>query len=363
MASAAPGTGTAIPARAATCRACSTPTPGTTSCRRSGAGPRSTPPSRRSSRYANHVADRYDLRPLIAFETRVLSATFDEAADRWTRGHRPRRRAFAPAGWSWPPAASRRRARRPSPASRASPARPTTPAPGRMRASTSPARRVAVIGTGSSGIQSIPQIAAQADHVTVFQRTANYSVPANNTPLTDKDIEDFWKMYPAYIAMVKGPGMGFGGNPRRTPWRRRRRSAAQALRGVLGRRRRRLPGRLGRHHHRHRGQRPRPPTSCASKIGRDGQGPEDGRGAEAARPPDRHQAHLRRYRLLRDLQPAERDAGEPASETPIEEITPNAVRTSEATYRGRRHRLRHRLRRHDRRAAGHRHQGRRRTAR
>jgi cyclohexanone monooxygenase len=35
-------------------------------------------------RYANHVADRFDLRPLIAFETRVVSATFDEAADRWT---------------------------------------------------------------------------------------------------------------------------------------------------------------------------------------------------------------------------------------------------------------------------------------
>ena len=33
--------------------------------------------------YANHVADRFDLRPLIAFETRVLTATFDEAADRW----------------------------------------------------------------------------------------------------------------------------------------------------------------------------------------------------------------------------------------------------------------------------------------
>ena len=84
-----------------------------------------------------------------------------------------------------------------------------------------------MIGTGSSGIQSIPQIAKQAKHVTVFQRTANYSVPANNTPLTDKDIDDFWKMYPAYIGMVKGPGMGFGGNPANaldaTPEERRQR--------------------------------------------------------------------------------------------------------------------------------------------
>jgi cyclohexanone monooxygenase len=41
-------------------------------------------------------------------------------------------------------------------------------------------------------------------------------VPANNTPLTEKDIADFWKMYPDYMALVKGPGMGFGGNPANT---------------------------------------------------------------------------------------------------------------------------------------------------
>jgi cation diffusion facilitator CzcD-associated flavoprotein CzcO/acetyl esterase/lipase len=46
-------------------------------------------------------------------------------------------------------------------------------------------RRVAVIGTGSSGIQSIPLIAEQASQVTVFQRTPNFSVPAHNGPITD----------------------------------------------------------------------------------------------------------------------------------------------------------------------------------
>ena len=44
-------------------------------------------------------------------------------------------------------------------------------------------KRVGVIGTGSSAIQSIPIIAEQASHLTVFQRTANYSVPAHNGPL------------------------------------------------------------------------------------------------------------------------------------------------------------------------------------
>jgi cation diffusion facilitator CzcD-associated flavoprotein CzcO len=45
-------------------------------------------------------------------------------------------------------------------------------------------RRVAVIGTGSSGIQSIPLIAQQASEVTIFQRTPNFSVPAYNGPIS-----------------------------------------------------------------------------------------------------------------------------------------------------------------------------------
>jgi len=47
-------------------------------------------------------------------------------------------------------------------------------------------KRVGVVGTGSTGIQAIPVIAAQAGHLTVFQRTANYSIPARNAPLTDE---------------------------------------------------------------------------------------------------------------------------------------------------------------------------------
>jgi cation diffusion facilitator CzcD-associated flavoprotein CzcO len=47
-------------------------------------------------------------------------------------------------------------------------------------------KRVGVVGTGSTGIQAIPVIAAQSKHLTVFQRTANYSIPARNAPLTDE---------------------------------------------------------------------------------------------------------------------------------------------------------------------------------
>ena len=52
--------------------------------------------------------------------------------------------------------------------------------------------RVAVIGTGSSGMQAIPVIAAEADHLTVFQRTPNFSVPARNAPM-EPDHEAYWK--------------------------------------------------------------------------------------------------------------------------------------------------------------------------
>ena len=52
-------------------------------------------------------------------------------------------------------------------------------------------KRVGVIGTGSSGIQSMPEIAKEADHVTVFQRTPQYSLPARNRPLAKDELAGF----------------------------------------------------------------------------------------------------------------------------------------------------------------------------
>jgi cyclohexanone monooxygenase len=49
-------------------------------------------------------------------------------------------------------------------------------------------KRVAVIGTGSSAVQSIPLIAEQASHLTVFQRTANFTLPAGNRPLAEDEV-------------------------------------------------------------------------------------------------------------------------------------------------------------------------------
>ena len=62
-------------------------------------------------------------------------------------------------------------------------------------------KRVAVIGTGSTGIQAIPVIAEQAKHLTVFQRTANYSLPARHHPLSD-DFKKYAKEHAADIYKI-----------------------------------------------------------------------------------------------------------------------------------------------------------------
>ncbi|WP_149374413.1 NAD(P)/FAD-dependent oxidoreductase [Mycolicibacterium sp. P9-64] len=64
-------------------------------------------------------------------------------------------------------------------------------------------RRVAVVGTGSTGIQVIPTIAKQAAHVTVFQRTPHFSAPARNRPLADDEVRQVKKDYPAIRARCR----------------------------------------------------------------------------------------------------------------------------------------------------------------
>jgi len=140
--------------------------------------------------YANHVADRFDLKRDIRFETRVTSAIFDEASGRWTiktdRGDEIRARycVMATGCLSIPKdidlpgiEAFKGEVYRTS----------LWPKEGVDFAG----KRVAIVGTGSSGIQSIPVIAAQAGHVTVFQRTPNFSLPSNNGPINKALVEDW----------------------------------------------------------------------------------------------------------------------------------------------------------------------------
>jgi cyclohexanone monooxygenase len=76
-------------------------------------------------------------------------------------------------------------------------------------------RRVAVIGTGSSAIQSIPVIARQAAHLTVFQRTANYAVPARNRPLEPEAVRAIKADYASLRARAwqKPTGIDFDYRP------------------------------------------------------------------------------------------------------------------------------------------------------
>ena len=132
--------------------------------------------------YANHVADRFDLRRDIAFDTRVLGADFDPLRNEWTL--RTDRGDVARAPHCIMAVGCLSLPRMPE-------------FPGRdsfkgklyhtglwpQEGVDFSGLRVGVIGTGSSGIQAIPQIARQAAHLHVFQRTPNYSLPAVNHPL------------------------------------------------------------------------------------------------------------------------------------------------------------------------------------
>ncbi len=133
-------------------------------------------------RYAQFVTERYDLRRDIDFNTQVVAARWDDAAERWRLRTDAgedivcRHYVMATGCLSLPKT-------------------PDITGADRFKGEvyfTSrwphqgvdfTGKRVAVIGTGSSGIQSIPIIATQASQLTVFQRTPNFSIPAGNGPV------------------------------------------------------------------------------------------------------------------------------------------------------------------------------------
>ncbi|ORB24998.1 flavin-containing monooxygenase [Mycolicibacterium parafortuitum] len=145
-------------------------------------------------RYMNWVADRLDLRGGITFNTRVTSATLDEQSLRWTvvtdTGETVTARfvvmATGPLSAALTPAF-------PGLDTFAGEVYHTAHWPHEPVDFTG--KRVAVIGTGSSGIQSIPLIAEQAEHLYVFQRTPNFSVPAGNRPLTAEEVAEIKANY------------------------------------------------------------------------------------------------------------------------------------------------------------------------
>src|SRR6201746_2528342 len=153
--------------------------------------------------YANHIADRFDLRRHIVFDTRVVAAAFDEKAGCWSvetdRGDKVRAQFLVMAVGCL--------------------SAPNRPAFAGIEDFRGPiyhtgewphegvdftGLRVGVIGTGSSAIQSIPIIAQQAKALTVFQRTATWSVPAWNEKLTPEYLKSGRGKSPPLRAKARG---------------------------------------------------------------------------------------------------------------------------------------------------------------
>jgi len=157
--------------------------------------------------YLRHVADRFDLRRHISLETRVRSASFNDATGTWRStldtGEVVESRFLVTAVGCL-----------------SDPQVPAYPGLENFRGEwhhTSrwphsgvdfTGKRVGVIGTGSSGIQVIPEIAKEAAHLTVFQRTANFSFPARNRPLRPGEMEEFKASYDAIHAEIRAAKLG-----------------------------------------------------------------------------------------------------------------------------------------------------------
>jgi cyclohexanone monooxygenase len=146
-------------------------------------------------RYANHVADRFSLRPDIQFDTRVDKAVFDENENSWSVTISDGSTVTAKFVVLATGCLSNARV-------------PDIKGLDRFKGHVYhtghwpheridfTGLRVGVIGTGSSGIQAVPVIAEQAKHLTVFQRTPNYSIPARNATLSEQERQKFRQNYP-----------------------------------------------------------------------------------------------------------------------------------------------------------------------
>lgn len=152
------------------------------------------PPQAEILAYMNHVADRFDLRRSFVFDTRVTGLTRNDESGLWTvetnTGKRYSARfvllATGPLSIPADPGfAGMDRFRGELYRTSAWPHEPVSFA----------GKRVGVIGTGSSGVQSIPEIAKTAGHITVFQRTPSYSIPARNRKVTPEEISEVKRNY------------------------------------------------------------------------------------------------------------------------------------------------------------------------
>ena len=163
-------------------------------------------------RYFNHVADRFDLRRDIELDTRVKQARFDDDQGRWiiqtSRGAAVSARFLISAAGCLSEVNTPRfkgadtfggqqihTARWPN---------------GGIDVT---GMRVGVIGTGSSAVQAIPQLAKQAEHLLVFQRTPQFAIPARNRPIDDDQLEELKHNYRERWALKRSNPVGMGRRP------------------------------------------------------------------------------------------------------------------------------------------------------
>ncbi|MDP3159007.1 MAG: NAD(P)/FAD-dependent oxidoreductase [Reyranella sp.] len=165
--------------------------------------------------YINHVADRFDLRRDVQLNTRIVSALFDRKAGLWTlrtdKGEEVRARYCVMAAGNL-----------------STPRVPAFKGIGDFKGKwyhsglwphegvDFTGLRVGVVGTGSSGVQMIPLIARQAKHLHVFQRTANFSLPARNGPMEPERERRHKADYPARRRAAYDTPFAIGGFPKPT---------------------------------------------------------------------------------------------------------------------------------------------------
>ena len=157
--------------------------------------------------YANHVADRFDLRTDIKFDSHVESAVYEESGQYWVIAtvageiytsqycvmatgtlslvNEPKFEGVQDFKGDW----------------HVTGRWPHEPVD-------FTGKKIGVIGTGSSAVQAIPVIAQNAKQLTVFQRTANYSVPANNRPLSSIEVKEFKRNYGSIREMARNNRAG-----------------------------------------------------------------------------------------------------------------------------------------------------------
>ena len=159
-------------------------------------------------RYLNHVADRFDMRRSISLSTRVTRCTFDDDTNLWEveteHGERVRARYLVTAvgclsAFNLPDIPGRD--------SFTGPYFHTARWPSEGFDFTG--MRAALVGTGSTGIQATPHIAAQADQLTVFQRTPNFTVPARHAAFKPEDQAEIKKNYASIFARTRESPAGF----------------------------------------------------------------------------------------------------------------------------------------------------------